>query len=78
MFFKNMFQKKSKAEKKSYDRENLRPVIRASICTGEQTAGFKDIRTGKFTEVMLIGTDADLEEFLEIYDIRKEEVKTEY
>lgn len=78
MFLKNIFQKKSKVEKKSYDRENLRPVIRASICTGEQTAGFKDIRTGKFKEVMLIQTDADMEEFLEIYDIRKEDVKTEY
>ena len=78
MFLKNIFQKKSKVEKKSYDRENLRPVIRASICTGEQTARFKDIRTGKFKEVMLIRTDADMAEFLEIYDIRKEEVKTEY
>ena len=78
MFLKNIFQKKPKVEKKSYDRENLRPVIRASICTGEQTAGFKDIRTGKFKEVMLIQTDADMEEFLEIYDIRKEDVKPEY
>lgn len=78
MFLKSIFQKKPKVEKKSYDRENLKPVIRASICTGEQTAGFKDIRSGKFKEVMLIRTNADMEEFLEIYDIRKEDVKTEY
>ena len=25
----------------------MKPVIRASICTGEEVAGFKDIRTGK-------------------------------
>lgn len=32
---------------KTYDREHMKPVIRASICTGEEVAGFKDIRTGK-------------------------------
>lgn len=29
---------KKKTAKKSYDRENMKPVIRASICTGEQIA----------------------------------------
>ena len=62
----------------SYDRENLRPVIRSSICTGEQTAGFKNIHTGKFTEVMLIRTSRDLEEFLDTYNIPESEVTTEY
>ena len=32
----------------------MKPVIRASICTGEEVAGFKDIRTGKIEEIMLI------------------------
>ena len=31
----------------SYDMENKKPVIKASICNGEQVAGFKDIYTGK-------------------------------
>lgn len=61
-----------------YDRENLRPVIRASICTGEQVAGFRNIHTGKFTECLLLRTDRDLEEFLELYDIRACEITTEY
>ena len=43
-----------RTEKKTYDRSNQKPVIKASICNGEQVAGFKDIRTGKFEEVMLI------------------------
>ena len=30
----------------SYDKDSKRPVIKASICTGEQVAGFKDIHTG--------------------------------
>ena len=32
---------------KPYDKENKKPMIKASICNGEQVAGFKDIRTGK-------------------------------
>ncbi len=67
-----------KTVKVDYDRENQRPVIRASICNGEQVAGFKDIRTGKFSEVMLIRDDRDLAEFLERYGIVREDVKKEY
>ena len=54
-----LFSKKS--EKKTYDRSNQKPVIKASICNGEQVAGFKDIHTGKFEEVMLIRRAEDLE-----------------
>ena len=38
--------KKKKAQQ-PYDKENKKPVIKASICNGEQVAGFKDIHTGK-------------------------------
>ena len=38
--------KKKKAQQ-SYDKKNKKPVIKASICNGEQVAGFKDIHTGK-------------------------------
>ena len=67
-----------KTKKCSYDRENLKPVIRSSICTGEQVAGFKNIHTGKFSEVMLIRNGGDLREFLETYDISETDVTTEY
>jgi hypothetical protein len=69
-----MFRKKQKT--KSYDRENLRPIIRVSICTGEQVAGFKNKKTGQFTEVMLIQKEKDLEEFKKRYGV--EEIKKEY
>ena len=46
---------------KPYDKENKKPMIKASICNGEQVAGFKDIRTGKWEEVMLIKTQAILQ-----------------
>ena len=69
---------KRRKNPRSFDRENLRPVIRASICTGEQVAGFKNIHTGKFTEVMLIRDDRDLAEFLEQYGLSQEELTVCY
>lgn len=63
-----MFGRKT-VEKKEYDRENLRPVLRCSICTGEQVAGFKNRHTGKFEEVMLIRNQKDLDLFMEMYGI---------
>ena len=66
--------KKKKAHQ-SYDKENKKPVIKASICNGEQVAGFKDIHTGKIEEVMLIKSPTDLEHFKAMYGIDEEIVK---
>ncbi len=60
---------KKKTAKKTYDQATEKPAIRASICTGERVAGFCDIHTGKFTEVMLIRNDKDLSEFRHTYGI---------
>ena len=67
-----MFFGKKQRPKGTYDHENKKPVIRASICTGEQVAGFKDLRTGAFEEVMLIRDTADLISFKERYGIEGE------
>lgn len=61
----------------SYDKDSKRPVIKASICTGEQVAGFKDIHTGKIEEVMLIRSEADLDNFKKMYGIN-EKIEKEY
>ena len=66
---------KRKTEIKSYDREQLQPVIKASICNGEQVAGFKDRQTGKIEEVMLIKSRADVEMFRKMYGITEEILK---
>ena len=71
-----MFHKKIRRE--SYDRESQRPVVRSSICTGEKVAGFKDIHTGKFTDVMLIRDSRDMERFLARYGIALEDVGKEW
>ncbi|MBR3278291.1 MAG: aspartate dehydrogenase, partial [Lachnospiraceae bacterium] len=59
------------------DRENMKPILHASICTGETVAGFKNRRTGKFEEVMLVKSEADKVLFKEIYDIT-DDLPTEY
>lgn len=61
-----------------FDRTGKTPVIRASICTGEKVAGYRDEAAGRFVEVMLIRSDADLEEFLRTYGFRREELKYEW
>lgn len=68
---------KKKTVIKTYDKENKKPVIKASICNGEQVAGFKDIHTGKSEEVMLIKSQADLDEFKKMYGIDGE-IEKEY
>lgn len=64
-----MFGKKAVTRHLQYDKENLKPVIKCSICTGEQVAGFKDIHTGRFEEVMLIRNSRDLDAFTQLYDL---------
>lgn len=66
-----LFRRKKK-EHKTYDRENQIPVIKASICNGEQVVGFMDKKTGEFEEVMLIRSAKELEEFKETYQIEGE------
>lgn len=65
-----------KNKPKEYDKDNTRPVIHCSICTGEQVAGFKDINTGHFEDIMVIKNDADLNRFMKMYGI--ESIEKEY
>ena len=67
----NLFKRTAKAPKLPYDHENLKPVIRSSICTGESTAGFLNKNTQRFEEVMLIRSSADLHEFMDKYGIEE-------
>ena len=71
-----MFFKKKQQQTKIWDSENKVPVIKASICNGELVAGFKDIHTGDFEEVMLIRDAEDLFEFKRMYGINGDIEKT--
>ena len=68
---------KKKTIVKTYDKDNKKPVIKASICNGEQIAGFKDIHTGKIEEVMLINSPSDIDIFKKMYGI-DDEIAKEY
>ncbi|MCI6066571.1 aspartate dehydrogenase [bacterium] len=70
-----LFRKKTVTQ--TYNKENKNPVIKASICNGEQVAGFKDIHTGKIEEVMLIKNQTDLDAFKKMYGIDGE-IEKEY
>lgn len=83
-FFKNNKTEQKKPQKAAnirfevppFDPENQYAVIRSSICTGEKVAGFKNKKNGRFTEVMLIRSQKDIEVFKKNYNIDK--IKTEY
>ncbi|MBO7358520.1 MAG: aspartate dehydrogenase [Clostridia bacterium] len=59
-----------------YDPETQYPAIRASICTGEKVAGFRNKKDGHFTEVMLIRSPEDEERFRKLYNVK--DLPTEY
>lgn len=59
-----------------YNPDKMTAVIRRSICTGEKTAGFRDRKTGHFTDIMLIRNQQDECHFKEIFGI--EELETDY
>ena len=62
---------------KTYDPQLQKPVLHKSICTGETTAGFKDLAGGAYHDVMLIRSAEDLKEFMDTYGLT-ENPETEY
>ena len=72
------FSRRKKPPAAVYDKGGKIPVIRSSICTGEQVAGFKDPVSGKFQELMLIRDERDFQEFLRQYQVEEAEIKREW
>ena len=66
-----MFFKKNTV-RKTYDRDNQKPVLKCSICNGEQVAGFLNVHNNVFKDVMLIRDHDDLERFKAQYGISEE------
>ncbi|MBP3868998.1 MAG: hypothetical protein J6D38_07785 [Solobacterium sp.] len=56
------FQKKTK----QLDLTDRTPQIRVSICTGEETGGYFDHKSGRFVEVMKLAQPSDYEEFFRL------------
>ncbi|MCR5054237.1 MAG: aspartate dehydrogenase [Lachnospiraceae bacterium] len=68
MSISDLFKRKSN-DKFGHDPKKEKPIIRVSTCTGEQVAGFKNIKTGEFHEVALIKNKKDLESFMKTYGL---------
>lgn len=67
---------RKKAPRFSYDPATQQAAVRRSICTGEMTVGFIDRSTGKFTDLMRVNDQRELEDFMK--EIGVEEIKTIY
>lgn len=74
-FFQLFSRRNEEPVKKHYDPEKQKPAIRCSICTGEQVAGFQDLKTGKFLEIQLLRRPEDLEQFKKEYGIAEDPKK---
>ena len=58
--------------------EEYEPVIRSSICTGEQTLCMRSRKTGQLRELMLLRSQAELEEFCRSYSLTPDQIATIY
>ena len=73
----NLFRKK-KPDMPKIQTDKYEPVLRCSICTGEQTLCLKDRETGDQHELMLIRSFSDLEEVCAANGIDPETVRKLY
>ena len=73
-----LFKKRKQVSAPAFPPAEYEPVIRCSICTGEQVAGFRARATGQFHEVALLRTGADLEDFCRSYGLSVEDVRKIY
>lgn len=73
-----MFGRRKKRTAPAYDKAEKIPVIRSSICTGEQVAGFKDSVSGKFDELMLIRNGDDFAVFYSQYQVDESDIRREW
>ena len=71
----SLFRRKKKTEI-HYDPQTQQPAVRRSICTGEMTVGFIDRATGRFTDLMRVDGQKELEHFMK--EIGADEIRTIY
>ena len=70
--------KRESAPALRFSPEEYEPVIRCSICTGEQVACMRHRETGQLREVMLLRDEADLAEFRRICGLAEGEIRKIY
>lgn len=70
--------KKQRQAFPAFPSEEFEPVLRCSICTGEQVACMRNRATGQLREIMLIRAPSDLEDFCRAYRVTAEEIRKIY
>lgn len=70
--------RKKKQEYPAMPEGDYEPVLRCSICTGEQTLCARDIHTGKLLDLMLIRNPAEIEGFCEANGLNKDDIEKIY
>ena len=74
-----LFQKKAPSSQAvNFPPDQYEPVIRSSICTGEQSACMRNRETGKLYEITVIRSRKDLEDFGKEYGVDIEKMRTVY
>lgn len=58
--------------------DKYEPVLRCSICSGEQVLCRRDLETGHLQELMLIRSPSDLYDFCEVNHIDPDSVRKVY
>lgn len=69
---------KKQQETHRYNKDLMEPVIRCSICNGEQVACFRNIKTGELQEIALIRNSSDLADFMREYGLTEQEIQKIY
>ena len=69
---------KKKSEYPKMPQGDYYPVLRCSICTGEQVLCAKERSTGHLLELMLIKSPAQLEGFCDANGISEEDIEKVY
>ncbi|MBO5555702.1 MAG: aspartate dehydrogenase [Oscillospiraceae bacterium] len=70
--------KKEKTTALCFPPEQYEPVIRCSICTGEQVACMRERATGRLREILWIRGEEDLEEFRRLCRLPEGEIRKIY
>ena len=74
----SLFGRNKKKDVPTIQLDQFEPVLRCSICSGEQVLCMKDRQTGDTHELMLIRSFADLQEFCDANGIEPESVRKIY
>ena len=65
-------------KKIDFDRQTQEPAIRKSICTGETTVGFVDLKTGHFSDYIKVTDSAQIDDFCRRTGTEREHIRTVY